>query len=478
MKAQTRPKKTSDTQDILHRAIDADKLLEKGVAAPAIVLDKTIELSNKVTQKPLQQASASVKRAKEYWHALGPGLTTGASDDDPSGIATYSQAGAQHGFGFLWLSIWTFPLMSVVQEMCARIGMVTGRGLAGNIRVHFSRRMLRFVTLLLFAANAFNIGADLGAMAKAVQLLKPELSFSWLVVGFALLSLLLQVLTPYAKYAKYLKWLALVLFSYIVSAILAKIDWGEALKHTFIPDLTFNRDSLLLICAILGTTISPYLFFWQTSQEVEEEILEGKKTLRERRSATAPEQIRRMRTDVWSGMLLSNLVMFFIIAVCGWVLFPHGITNITSAAQAAEALRPFAGEATYYLFAIGIIGTGLLAIPVLAGSSSYAVAESLRWKGSLHSSLKQAHAFYGVIIISMLVGLSLNFVGLDPIKALIYSAAANGIVAPFVLFFIVKLSSNRKLMGHWTNQPLTKALGWFTTILMAIAGLAALWSIV
>jgi Mn2+/Fe2+ NRAMP family transporter len=220
------------------------------------------------------------------------------------------------------------------------------------------------------------------------------------------------------------------------------------------------------------------LFFWQTSQEVEEEILEGKTTLRERRSATAPAQIKRMRIDVWSGMFLSNLVMFFIIAVCGWVLFPHGITNITSAAQAAEALRPFAGDATYYLFAIGIIGTGMLAIPVLAGSSSYAVSESLKWKGSLHSQLKQAHAFYGVIIISMMVGLGLNFVGIDPIKALIYSAAANGIVAPFVLFFIVKISSNRKVMGHWVNGRIVTIVGWATTLLMAVAGLAALWSLV
>jgi NRAMP (natural resistance-associated macrophage protein)-like metal ion transporter len=456
------------------KRFDSDKLLEKSMEMPAVMLDKTLEAGTKVVQAVPN--NKSVRMARDYWNDLGPGLTTGASDDDPSGIATYSQAGAQHGFGFLWLSLWTFPLMSMVQEMCARIGMVTGRGLAGNIRIHFSRRMLRFATLLLFAANAFNIGADLGAMAKAVQLLRPSFSFGWLVVGFAVLSLLLQVLMPYAKYARYLKWLALVLLSYIVSAILAKINWGEALKNMLVPNLSFNKDSLLLICAILGTTISPYLFFWQTSQEVEEEILEGKTTLRERRGATAPEQIKKMRVDVWTGMFLSNLVMFFIIAVCGWVLFPHGITNITSAAQAAEALRPFAGDATYYLFAIGIIGTGMLAIPVLAGSSSYAVSESLRWKGSLHSPLKQAHAFYGVIIISMLVGLGLNFIGLDPIKALIYSAAANGIVAPFVLFFIVKLSSNKRVMGHWVNHRSTTLIGWITTLLMAAAGLAAIWS--
>lgn len=454
---------------------DSDKLLTKGVEMPAIVLDKTLEAGAKVAQAVPN--TKGVRTARNFWHMLGPGLTTGASDDDPSGIATYSQTGAMHGFNLLWLSLWTFPLMSVVQEMCARIGMVTGRGLAGNIRIYFSHRVLRFATFLLFAANAFNIGADLGAMAKAVQLLSPGLSFSFLVVGFAITSLLLQVLTPYAKYARYLKWLALVLISYIVSALLANIDWGVAIKHLFVPDMTFDRDSLLLICAILGTTISPYLFFWQTSQEVEEEILDGKTTLRQRSSATDPKQIRRMRIDVWSGMFLSNLVMFFIIAACGWVLFPNGITNIQSAAQAAEALRPFAGDATYYLFALGIIGTGMLAIPVLAGSSSYAVAESLRWKEGLHRTLRQAHAFYGVIIISMLVGLSLNFIGLDPIKALIYSAAANGIVAPFVLFFIVKLSSNKKVMGHWVNHRSTTIIGWFTTAVMAVAGLAAIWSI-
>lgn len=454
---------------------DSDKLFTKSVEVPAVVLDKTIEASSKVVRAVPN--AKGVQKARNYWHALGPGLTTGASDDDPSGIATYSQTGAQYGFGFLWLSLWTFPLMSTVQEMCARIGMVTGRGMAGNIRIYFSRRMLRFVTLLLFAANAFNIGADLGAMAKAVQLLQPGLKFWPLVVGFTMICILLQVLMPYEKYARYLKWLALVLFSYIVSALLAHIDWGAALRATFFPHIVITKDSLLLISAILGTTISPYLFFWQTSQEVEEEIQEGKTTLRLRQSATQPAQIKRMRIDVWSGMLLSNIVMFFIIAACGWVLYPHGITNIQSAAQAAEALRPFAGDATYYLFALGIIGTGLLAIPVLAGSSSYAVAESLRWKEGLHRTLRQAHAFYGVIILSMLVGLGLNFVGLDPIKALIYSAAANGIVAPFVLYFIVRLSSDKRVMGHWVNRRLTTVIGWFTTLAMAVAGIAAIWSI-
>lgn len=461
--------------DFMHRSLDADKLLTKSVEVPAVALDKTLQISNQVR---IAAANApGVKKAKDYWHILGPGLTTGASDDDPSGIATYSQTGAQYGFGFLWLSLWTFPLMSTVQEMCARIGLVTGRGLAGNIRAFYSRRVLRFCTFLLFAANAFNIGANLGAMAKGVQLLNPHLNYSLLVVGFALVSLFLQIFTPYVRYARYLKWLALVLLSYVASSLLAHIDWGEALTATIIPQISFSKDSILLICAILGTTISPYLFFWQTSQEVEEQILAGKTTLKERQSATSPKEVKSMRIDVWSGMLLSNLVMFFIIAACGGTLFPNGIHEITSAAQAAEALRPFAGDATFMLFAIGIIGTGMLAIPVLAGSSSYAIAESLGWKEGLYRGLNQAYAFYGIIILSMLIGLGLNFVGLDPIKALIYSAIANGLVAPFILFFIVKISSNKKVMGHWVNRRSTTIVGWLTTGVMALAGIAAIVSL-
>jgi NRAMP (natural resistance-associated macrophage protein)-like metal ion transporter len=452
-----------------------EELLTKGVEMPAVALERTVQVSNQILHAV--PAGESVKKAKDYWHMLGPGLTTGASDDDPSGIATYSQAGAQFGFGMIWLSLWTFPLMSLVQEMCARIGLVTGKGLAGNIRTYYSSRVLKFCTLLLFAANAFNIGADLGAMAKGVQLLNPHLKFWWLVVGFAVTSLLLQIFTSYVRYAKYLKWLALVLLSYVVSSVLARLQWGAVIHNTLLPHFTLTKNSLLLISAILGTTISPYLFFWQTSQEVEEQILQGKTTLKERQSATSPADVKSMRIDVWSGMLLSNAVMFFIIAACGGILFPHGVTNITSAAQAAEALRPFAGNATYFLFAIGIIGTGLLAIPVLAGSSSYAIAESLGWKEGLYRNLGQAHAFYGVIIISMMVGLGLNFVGIDPIKALIYSAIANGLVAPFILFFIVKLSSNKRVMGHWVNHRFVTFMGWFTTILMAVAGIAAIVSL-
>lgn len=422
------------------------------------------------------ESAKPIKKTEEYWNELGPGLTTGASDDDPSGIATYSQTGAQYGFGLLWLAIVTFPLMAIVQEMCARIGLVTGRGLAGSIRQHFSKKILYSCTLLLFAANSFNIGADLGAMAKAVQLLQPGFNYALLVVAFVVLMLLMQIFMPYARYARYLKWLAMILLAYIASALLAKLNWGDVAHSVITPALQFDRDQILLVCAILGTTISPYLFFWQTSQEVEDKILEGETTVASRHG-TDKAAVHNMRVDVWSGMFLSNVVMFFIIAAAGAILFPQGITHIESAAQAAEALRPVAGNATYYLFAIGIIGTGLLAIPVLAGSSSYAVSESFKWREGLNRKFRQAHAFYGVLIVSMLIGLGINFVGIDPIKALIYSAIANGIVAPVVLALIVLISSNRHIMGEWTNKRSTTFVGWAVTSVMALAGGAAILAI-
>jgi NRAMP (natural resistance-associated macrophage protein)-like metal ion transporter len=443
-------------------------ILEKAIEMPAKLLEGTVEAAAKATG-----AIPGVNRMRAYWHTLGPGLTTGAADDDPSGIATYSQAGAKYGFQFLWLAVLTFPLMSLVQEMCARIGLATGKGLAANIRQHFPKPILYTCTILLFIANTFNIGADLGAMAQAMQLVLPDIPFAVFVVGFALLSIGLQIFTPYAQYAKYLKWLALVLLSYIVSALLIDLNWSEIAIHAVIPTINFSKDQILLVCAVLGTTISPYLFFWQTSQEVEERILQGKTTIKQRRQTTS-EDIKNMRTDVWSGMFLSNLVMFFIIAVCGAVLMKNGITDITTSAQAAEALRPLAGNATYLLFVIGIVGTGLLAIPVLAGSSSYALSESFHWKMGLYHKLKEAYSFYGIIIISMLAGLAMNFIGLDPIKALISSAVMNGLIAPIVLVLIVILSSNKKVMTKWTNHRLTTVLGWLIVIIMTIVGVAAI----
>lgn len=452
------------------------RIVERAIEAPAVALDRGIEGGQKIARNIPLNNKQPIKKAKNFWYLLGPGLTTGASDDDPSGIATYSQTGAQYGFSLLSLAIFTFPLMAIVQEMCARIGLVTGRGLAANIKVHFGKKVLYASTLLLFIANTFNIGADIGAMANAVQLIKPHVPFSLLVVVFALLILALQIFTPYVKYARYLKWLALVLFAYILSAILAHPDWNTVAKNALIPHFSLNKSTILIICAILGTTITPYLFFWQTSQEIEEEIAAGQTTIK-LRQGSSDEDIKRMRIDVWSGMFLSNVVMFFIIAACASVLFTRGITNINTAAQAAQALRPFAGNATYWLFAIGILGMGLLAIPVMAGSSAYAISESMGRRQGLNNKLKQGYLFYGVIIISMLVGLGLNFIGLNPIKALIYAAVINGMVAPVIITLIIIIAKNKKVMGEWKNSTIATSFGWLLTFLMAIAGLATIYSI-
>jgi NRAMP (natural resistance-associated macrophage protein)-like metal ion transporter len=450
------------------------KDVETFFEAPAEALEAGVEELNKLENDLI--GKRPFRTAKEYLYNLGPGLTTGAADDDPSGIATYSQVGATYGFQFLWLSLFSFPLMAVVQEMCARIAIVTGEGLAANIRKHYSAPILYFASALLFGANTFNIGADLGAMAKATQLLAPTWNFAAIVVVFALASLILQVFTTYARYAKYLKYLTLALFAYVATAFFAHIDWHDALMHTVIPSVTFSKNEILLICAVLGTTISPYLFFWETSQEVEEEIQRGERTV-EQRAKERPHkktEIREMRFDVWTGMFFSNVVMFFIIATCAATLFAHGITNIQTADQAAQALEPFAGQWAYALFAIGIIGTGFLAVPVLAGASAYAVAESFKFKIGLYRKLKDAYAFYGVIIIGMIIGLALNFVGIDPIKALIYSAVLNGIVAPVVLVFIVQLSGDHTVMGPHKNSDLADLVGWITVLAMAAAGIAVL----
>lgn len=467
--------KTKEAVAVLKRPYSADKLLTKGASAPAVLLDKSIKVSKKASRAVKKTPAA--KSTKQYWKTLGPGLVTGAAGQDPSGIATYSQTGARYGYHFLWLAAWLYPLDANLEAMCARIGLVTGRGLAANIRIHFNKRVLRLCATLLFIANAINIGADLGAMAKAVQLLKPQFHFSSLVIAFSVLTIGLQIFIPYARYAKYLKYLSFVLIAYVFSAIMAHLNWHDVAAHSLKPQLSFSKNDLIILCAILGTTISPYLFFWQTSQEVEEEILRGKKTIKMRQALTSKREIRSTKIDVWSGMFFSELIMFFIIAACGGVLYTHGVTEITTATQAAEALRPFAGNATYWLFAIGIVGSGILAIPVLAGSSSYTVAESLKWREGLYRKLGQASAFYGIIIISVLVGLAINFIGIDPIKALIYAAVINGLVAPLIMALILIISSNKKVMGKWVNGPVSTAVGWLTTIAMSVAGIAALYAL-
>jgi NRAMP (natural resistance-associated macrophage protein)-like metal ion transporter len=452
-----------------------EEKLEDIVSAPSVALEKGIDATKKLGKEA--EEITKFKKAKGYWTNLGPGLVTGAADDDPSGIATYSQTGAQFGNQLLWLSVFTFPLMSIVQEMCARIGLSTGRGLAGNIRINYPKWVLYTCALLLFIANALNIGANIGAMAEATRLLLPEFNFGLLAAGFTIFCLFLQIFTPYERYSKYLKYLVLVLLSYVATALTVNINPLELLQSTLIPSITFSQEQLFMITAILGTTISPYLFFWQTSHEVEEEIKSGKTNLR-LREATTDDEIKKMRIDVWTGMFVSNLVMFAIIATCAAVLFANGIHEVNSAAEAAAALRPLAGEQAFVLFAAGIIGTGLLSIPVLAGSVAYTVAESFKWKSGLYRTLHQARAFYGVIIITMLVGLSLNFVGIDPFKMLIYSAVVNGLVAPVILFLIVQMTSNKKILKDRTSHPLIAGLGWFITIIMIISGLATIYGLV
>ena len=447
--------------------------VEEIFEVPSEALEKGVEMAGQAENALI--GKRPLKEAEDYWQTLGPGLTTGAADDDPSGIATYSQAGAQYGFSLLWLAPVTFPLMATVQEMCARIGLVTGEGLAANIRRRYSPAALYSVAFLLFAANTINIAADLSAMAAATRLLLPSVNAITLVAAFALVSLLLQVFTTYARYARFLKYLTFALLSYVIVALTVQLDWGEVLYHTVVPTLALPAGAALLVCAVLGTTISPYLFFWQTAQEIEEDIMRGEKTVKERRREANPRSMGRMRLDVWTGMFLSNLVMFFIIAACAGTLYVSGVTNIETADQAALALKPF-GALAYWLFAAGIVGTGLLAIPVLAASSAYTFAEAFKWRAGLYLPLKKAHAFYGVIIVAMVLGIGANIVGIDPIKGLIFAAVANAIIAPPVLFFIMRLADDKAVMGRYKNGRVTSAIGWLTTLVMAITSLVAIWT--
>lgn len=414
-----------------------------------------------------------MKTLKKWWGMLGPGVTTGAADDDPAGIATYSQAGAQFGFKLLWLTPYSLILMGVVQEMCARIALVTGRGLAENIRIHFSKNWLYVCGSFVIIANTLNIGADLGAMADTILTFYPDMPFWIPLIVIALGTVWLEIFVSYAQYAKYLKWLAMTLLAYIFTGLLLHFDLTEILYSTFVPSLSINKEQMIMIAAVLGTTISPYLFFWQTSQEVEDEISKGENTI-ELRMTDGPKGIKQMKADVWSGMIFSNIVMFFIISVCASTLFKNGITDITSAKEAAEALRPLAGNFAYILFTFGILSTGLLAIPVLAASSAYIFTEAFGYKEGLYRKAKDAKAFYGIIALSVLVGLLLNFFGFNPIKALIYSSVFNAAVAPLALVFIVLLVSNKSIMGQYVSGWIGKTAGWFTIIVMATVAITTL----
>ncbi|MDB5167091.1 MAG: Natural resistance-associated macrophage protein [Candidatus Saccharibacteria bacterium] len=414
---------------------------------------------------------------------LGPGVITGAADDDPSGIATYSQAGAQFGFNMPWTMLLTFPLMVSVQEAVMRIGAVTGKGLAAVVRENYSRKILYPIVLLVVLANTFNIGSDIGAMAASAQLLLPKVPFSLLAVSFAVVILILEVFLSYRTYVRILKWLAIALFAYIITAFLVDVPWLDALKATVIPHIELNKDFIFMIVAIFGTTISPYLFFWQTSNVVEDEIAEHRLPQKGGIPRLSRSYLRRLRIDTIVGMLFSNVTAWFIIVVGAVVLNHAGITNIVTAADAASALVPLvhtfpnAGFLAQLIFAIGVIGIGLMSIPVLAGSSSYAISETFSWREGLFRKFKQAREFYLVIIIGTLVGLLFNFIGLDPIKALVMTAVFNGIVAVPLIFLIARVSSRQNVMGEHRSKFWSKLGLWITFAIMGAAAVALLISL-
>jgi NRAMP (natural resistance-associated macrophage protein)-like metal ion transporter len=405
-----------------------------------------------------------------YFKTLGPGLVTGASDDDPSGITTYSVAGAAYGYGLLWTAVVTFPLMAAIQLVCARIGLVTGLGLAGAVRNYYPRPLLFGACAILLVANIFNIAADLGGMAEAAAMLTglPALPF---VVVFGVAITVVTVYTSYATFARSLKWLTAVLFAYIAAAILARPDWSAVLRATLVPTFHWNERSVSTLVGILGTTISPYLFFWQASQEVEEEKSRGRTTLAQRRGATAHE-LADARLDVNTGMFFSNVVMFFIILATGATLHRTGLRDIETARQAAEALRPLAGDAAYLLFAMGLIGTGLLAIPVLAGSASFAVAELFGWRASLQLKPRRAARFYLVLSGSIVCGMVLGLFDTNPIRILFLSAVLNGLLAPPLMLLVMLVGNNRTIMGEHVNGFWLNLLGWLATVVMAAAAVA------
>jgi len=406
---------------------------------------------------------------------LGPGLVTGASDDDPSGIATYSQVGAQFGNGLLWTMLISYPLMTAIQEICARIGRVTGCGLAANLRKNYPRPLLYLVVAAMSAANVFNLGADIGAMGASLGLIVP-LNVTLLTTALGIVSLIAVLFIPYSNYAKYLKWLTLSLFAYIGVVFFVHVQWFAVLKATLLPHLTLDREFLMALVAVLGTTISPYLFFWQASQEVEEvRANRGEKALK-RSPAQANAQLGRIRTDTYAGMAFSNIIAFFIILTAASTLHRHGVLDVATCAQAASALEPLAGRFAVTLFVSGIVGTGLLAVPVLASSAAYGIGEGCQWRVSLERRPTEAVGFYSVIAIAITTGLVLNFRHIDPVKALYWAAILNGLVAAPLMCVIMLMASNPKVMGKFVIPPYLKYAGWCATAVMVCVSLGVLLS--
>lgn len=404
-----------------------------------------------------------------FLQILGPGLVTGASDDDPSGIATYSQAGAQFGYGTLWTAILSFPMMAAIQAMCARIGLVTSRGLTVTLKEHYPKPVLYLMLLFGFPAITLNIGSDIQSMGSVAHMLYPGVPENLYCVVVTAILMFVIIRYPYQRLARILKWLCLSLLLYVLVPFMVEEDWKEVLKHALIPSIQFNKEFLSILVALLGTTISPYLFFWQATMEAEDVAHSKRKVVVNKRI------LEDMKMDVNFGMAFSNLVMFFIILTAGTVLYKAGIRQIDTVDQAAKALEPLAGKLTYLIFTIGVIGTGFLAIPVLAGAQSYMLAETFGWDAGLDKKFPQAKLFYVSIIISLLVGLSLNFVGITPIQALIYTAILYGLTAPVLIAIILHISNNKKIMGTHTNSKLSNILGGITLLVMTVAAAALLY---
>lgn len=417
----------------------------------------------------MTKSTKYLARIKKFLGIMGPGLITGASDDDPSGIATYSQAGAQFGLSTLWTALLTFPLMAAIQGMCARIGLVTSQGLTVTLKQHYSKPLLYVMLLFSFPAITLNIGADIQGMGAVANMIFPTIPVAVFCVGFTAILMFVIIKYPYQKIAMILKWLCLSLLLYMVVPFMVKQNWGLIAKNTFIPTIKFNKDFISILVAILGTTISPYLFFWQATMEAEDMAHSRRKVIVNKRV------LGDMKTDVNIGMLLSNVVMFFIILTAGSVLFPAGVKQIDTVDQAAKALEPLTGKLTYLIFALGVLGTGLLAIPVLAGSQSYMLAETFGWEAGLDKKFPQARLFYVAIIISLLVGLSLDFLGVSPIKALLYTAISYGLTAPVLIAIILHIGNNKKVMGTNTNSKISNLLGFITLILMTVAAIGLIY---
>lgn len=446
----------------------AKKLVVWGVITAEKALDGTIHIAASEVAVVRNLLKNPVTRTKLFVKALGPGLITGASDDDPGGIGTYSSVGAKFGFAILWMAAWLLPIMLAVQEMCARIGIVTNKGLAEVLRKHYGKKVVLMAVMLLIVANIANIGADLGAMAASIAMLT-HVNFYAAVVFFALLIIGLEIFVGYHSYVKFLKWLTISVFAYIITGFMVHPDWGEVFKNAFLPTVRFNKEYVFAMVAVFGTTITPYLFFWQASEEVEECKLDG-----EFKKCQVHGRIGKMRTDVGTGMILANIVFFFIVLTTAQVLFKNGINNIESAEQAAQALRPFAGNYAFFFFAVGIIGTGLLAIPVLAASGAYALSELMKWRESLELKFSQAKGFYSVIAVSIIVGLFLNFFHINPIQALYYSAFLNGVIALPLLVVILIVGNDAKIMGRETHPIWVKFFGWLSIVFMILAITASL----